>query len=161
MAEYDNTLANPVFAADRGYVDRVIMRPTRPGSRVGQALRACVRSARCYPQEAWEHSPVSTSFEVTHGNPSDEELAVVVSLLTAAGNSGRQPALSADVELGPPGDASDARRRTGAWFDQDCPSRDRRQRHRPGLQQGSPCTCLSYSTVLRRQTSVVRRLARG
>lgn len=30
---------------------------------------------------------MSTSFEVTHGNPSDEELAVVVSLLTAAGNS--------------------------------------------------------------------------
>jgi hypothetical protein len=30
---------------------------------------------------------VSTRFDVTHGNPSDEELAVVVALLTAASNA--------------------------------------------------------------------------
>jgi hypothetical protein len=57
---------------------------------------------------------VSTSFEVTHGNPSDEELAVVVSLLTGRGQfraGNRSP--GATVELGPPGDASDARIRTG------------------------------------------------
>ena len=30
---------------------------------------------------------MSTRFEVVHGNPSDEDLAVVVSLLSAAANS--------------------------------------------------------------------------
>ena len=32
---------------------------------------------------------MSTRFEVVHGNPSDEELAVVVSLLTAAASAPR------------------------------------------------------------------------
>jgi hypothetical protein len=35
---------------------------------------------------------VSTAFEVTHGNPSDEELAVVISLLTAASNAPQEVA---------------------------------------------------------------------
>ncbi|MCU0277376.1 MAG: acyl-CoA carboxylase subunit epsilon [Candidatus Nanopelagicales bacterium] len=34
---------------------------------------------------------MSTRFEVVHGNPSDEELAVVVSLLTAAASAATGP----------------------------------------------------------------------
>ena len=80
----DNALANPYLAADRGYVDRVIM-PHETRGQVVQALRA-LRSKRegAAAEEAWEHPLVSARFEVVHGNPGDEELAVVISLLSAA-----------------------------------------------------------------------------
>ncbi len=39
IAEYDDTLANPYLAAERGYIDRVIM-PSETRGQVVRALRA-------------------------------------------------------------------------------------------------------------------------
>ena len=86
---YEDTLANPYVAADRGYVDAVI-EPSR--TRVGRdpgAARAADEAAEHAAEEAREHPAVSAadaprSTWRIRGNPSDVEIAAVVTALTAA-----------------------------------------------------------------------------
>ena len=56
----------------------------------GEVVRPCgaAQQAEVLPPRSFrEHPAWNARFEVVHGNPGDEELAVVVALLTAAANS--------------------------------------------------------------------------
>ena len=57
VAEYDNTLANPYLAADRGYVDRVIM-PHETRIQVVQALRALRTKREVLPPKKHGNIPL-------------------------------------------------------------------------------------------------------
>jgi propionyl-CoA carboxylase beta chain len=57
IEEYDNTLANPYLAADRGYVDRVIM-PHETRSQVVQALRALRTKREVLPPKKHGNIPL-------------------------------------------------------------------------------------------------------
>ena len=56
ITEYEDTLANPYIAAERGYVDAVIRRP-RPGWRSPARCAPCAPSGRpCLPEETRQHT---------------------------------------------------------------------------------------------------------
>jgi propionyl-CoA carboxylase beta chain len=57
IAEYDNTLANPYLAADRGYVDRVIM-PHETRGEVVRALRALRNKREVLPPKKHGNIPL-------------------------------------------------------------------------------------------------------
>jgi propionyl-CoA carboxylase beta chain len=57
IEEYDNTLANPYLAADRGYVDRVIM-PHETRGQVVRALRALRTKREVLPPKKHGNIPL-------------------------------------------------------------------------------------------------------
>jgi propionyl-CoA carboxylase beta chain len=57
IAEYDNTLANPYLAADRGYVDRVIM-PHETRLEIVKALRALQNKREVLPPKKHGNIPL-------------------------------------------------------------------------------------------------------
>ena len=57
IAEYDNTLANPYLAADRGYVDRVIM-PHETRIEIVKALRALQNKRQVLPPKKHGNIPL-------------------------------------------------------------------------------------------------------
>ncbi len=60
---------------------------------------------------------MNTRFEVVHGAPSDEELAVVISLLTAAASAPGSPAPSpVRSNWARPGLRTTVARAPGAWY---------------------------------------------
>ena len=57
VSEYEDTLANPYIAAERGYVDAVIS-PRRPGCRSSGRCARCAPSGRRAAEEARQHPAV-------------------------------------------------------------------------------------------------------
>ena len=115
IAEYEDTLANPYIAAERGYVDAVI--PPSQTRGVGhQGAAACCATKRRDPaaEEAREHPALMATDEtgqqaqepqrpllrVVRGEPTPEELAALVAVLTA--------------RRAPPGSARPTTRSSGA-----------------------------------------------
>ncbi len=76
--EYEDHLANPYIAADRGYVDAVIA-PSQTRLEVTRALRLLrTKRDQLPPKKQREHSAVTEGLQITKGSPHDEELAAVV-----------------------------------------------------------------------------------
>ena len=73
-SEYEDTLANPYIAAERGYVDAVIAPVTRPASRSSGRCGCCAPSARPAAEEAREH-PAVTRDRRTHRGHEPSRLA--------------------------------------------------------------------------------------
>ena len=123
--EYEDTLVNPYIAAERGYVDAVIP-PSHTRGYIGDgAAPAGAQDRPGAAEEAREHSPVSrvsdderTSatvrdetaaaqphephIQVLKGNPTDEELAALITVLGSAGGGGAAPAAGGQP-VGPAG----------------------------------------------------------
>ncbi len=59
---------------------------------------------------------MSTEFEVSHGNPSDEELAVVVALLSAASNAVAEHSEPVTSNWAHPAMRQTPAYGTGAWW---------------------------------------------
>ena len=103
IAEYDDTLANPYLAAERGYIDRVIM-PSETRGQVIRALRALrdkretlpprsMGTSRCdrhrlpsgqdVTGDAAATEPAPPLLRIVHGSPTAEELAALVAVVAA------------------------------------------------------------------------------
>ena len=98
IAEYEDTLANPYIAADRGYVDAVIppshtrVQVTKALRRAGQqAPEPAAQEAREHPAvtEATERQPLSAPLlRVVRGEPTAEELAALTVVVAALSQRG-------------------------------------------------------------------------
>ena len=102
IAEYEDTLANPYIAAERGYIDAVIApardpRRDRPG-----AAAAAHQAGDAAAQEAREHPAVSDDeqrtplLRVVKGDATPEEVAALVAVLLGVASGG-----CADAEAAP------------------------------------------------------------
>ena len=81
VTEYEDTLANPYIAAERGYVDAVI-RPSETRAQIVRALRALRNKRATLPaEEAWEHPAVSHHLRIVRGDATPEEIAALVAVL--------------------------------------------------------------------------------
>ncbi len=101
VTEYDDTLANPYIAAERGYVDAVIA-PHETRVEVVRALQVAAYQARePAAQEARQHPPMSDAvseapvdrpvLRVVHGDATPEEVAALVAVI-ASMSGGAEPA---------------------------------------------------------------------
>ena len=88
--EYEDTLANPYIAADRGYIDGVIA-PSETRSYVARALRTLATKREAGPRaQAREHPAVSAAHpridrlvRMVRGEPDDVEVAALAVVLAA------------------------------------------------------------------------------
>ena len=80
--EYEDTLANPYIAADRGYIDGVIAALGHPRLRRPRAADAR-HQARGGPRAQAREHPAVTDIRVTRGAPDDVEVAALAVVLAA------------------------------------------------------------------------------
>ena len=80
--EYEDTLANPYIAADRGYIDGVIA-PSDTRSYVARALRTLATKREAGPRAQAREHPAVTDIRVTRGAPDDVEVAALAVVLAA------------------------------------------------------------------------------
>ena len=120
ITEYEDTLANPYIAAERGYIDAVIAPARDPRrDRPGAAPAAPPSARRCRPRSTGtsrcEHEETSAPgadplLRVVKGDPTPEEVAAlvtVVSAMAAGGRGGRREARRAQAGVvGPPPQAA-------------------------------------------------------
>ena len=92
IAEYEDTLANPYIAAERGYIDAVITpardpHRDRPGAAAArlQAGDAAAEEAREHPAVNQEDAPVEPPplLRIVKGDPTPEEVAALVAVVSA------------------------------------------------------------------------------
>ena len=104
IAEYEDTLANPYIAADRGYVDAVIP-PSHTRVQVTKALRVLANKRQTLPaEEAREHPAVSEDdrplLRVVRGEPTAEELAALTVVVAALSQRRDAPPADAGRRVG-------------------------------------------------------------
>ena len=109
IEEYEDTLANPYIAAERGYIDAVI-HPPETRVEIVRALRVLRTKRRdAAAEEAREHPAVidppaadGPLLRVVAGNATPEEIAAVVAAVAAATNEVPQLAAAAGTAPEPP-----------------------------------------------------------
>ena len=96
IAEYEDTLANPYIAAERGYIDAVITPSQHPDERHQGAARAAHQARDPAAQEAREHPAVTADdptgpvdprrlpLRLVRGDATPEEVAALLAVLSAA-----------------------------------------------------------------------------
>ena len=105
IAEYEDTLANPYIAAERGYIDTVITPVEHPDERHQGAAGAAHQARDPAAQEARKHPAVTADeaapttrhrppLRLVRGDATPEEVAALLAVLSAAsgGRGGAGPA---------------------------------------------------------------------
>ena len=129
ITEYEDTLANPYIAAERGYIDAVITPSETRAQRRPRRCGRCAPSARpCRPRstgtsrcdvrpesrhdrrrDRWlRHRAAARVAIVVHGDATPEQLAALVAVLSAASGGDEPASAAADVHLGRRGRGGDA-----------------------------------------------------